>query len=98
MSVPAKITWKSRLTLEKVGSSLQGFTADDYAETVHIRTKTIVNKFAISNHTASISGVRALRSYVKQVCEYNNNVHFKDVRFICSPHLAIIGPSEAMAT
>ena len=27
--------------------------------------------------------------------EYNNNVHFKGVRLICGPHLAIIGPSEA---
>ena len=29
--------------------------------------------------------------------EYNNNVHFEGVRFICGPHLAIIGPSEARA-
>ena len=29
--------------------------------------------------------------------EYNNNVHFEGVRFICGPHLAIIGPSEASA-
>ena len=28
---------------------------------------------------------------------YNNNVHFEGVRFICGPHLAIIGPSEARA-
>ena len=27
----------------------------------------------------------------------NNNVHFKGVRFICGPHLAIVGPSEARA-
>ena len=32
---------------------------------------TIVNKFAISNHTALISGVRALRSYSKLNCEYD---------------------------
>ena len=30
-------------------------------------------------------------------CYYNNNVHFEGVRFICGPHLAIIGPSEARA-
>ena len=29
--------------------------------------------------------------------EYNNNVHFSGVRFICDPHLAIIGSSEARA-
>ena len=33
----------------------------------------------------------------KQQFQYNNNVHFEGVRFICSPHLAIIGPSEARA-
>ena len=32
--------------------------------------KTIVNKFAISNHTALILGVHALRSYLKLICEY----------------------------
>ena len=30
-------------------------------------------------------------------CHYNNNVHFEGVRFICGPHLAIIGPSGARA-
>ena len=32
--------------------------------------KTIANKFAISNHTALILGVHALRSYLKLICEY----------------------------
>ena len=32
--------------------------------------KTIVNKFAISSHTALILGVHALRSYLKLICEY----------------------------
>ena len=32
--------------------------------------KTIVNKFAISNHTALILRVHALRSYLKLICEY----------------------------
>ena len=32
--------------------------------------KTIVNMFAISNHAALISGVHALRSYLKLICEY----------------------------
>ena len=32
--------------------------------------KTIVNKFAISNHTALILGVHALRGYLKVICEY----------------------------
>ena len=31
---------------------------------------TIVNKFAISNHTALILGVHALRSYLKLIYEY----------------------------
>ena len=29
-----------------------------------------MNKFAISNHTALLLGVRALRSYVKLICEH----------------------------
>ena len=32
--------------------------------------KTNVNKFAISNHTALILRVHALRNYVKLICEY----------------------------
>ena len=32
--------------------------------------KTIVNKFAISNHMALILDVYALRSYLKLICEY----------------------------
>ena len=32
--------------------------------------KTIIKKFAISNHTALILGVHAFRSYLKVVCEY----------------------------
>ena len=40
--------------------------------TMSLRTwiKTIVHKFAISNHTALILGVHALRSYLKIICEY----------------------------
>ena len=34
--------------------------------------------------------------FISQI-EYNNNVHFEGIRFICGPHLAIIGPSEARA-
>ena len=41
-----------------------------YHESLHIWIKTSVNKFDISNHTASISGVQALRSYLKLICEY----------------------------
>ena len=29
--------------------------------------------------------------------KYDNNVHFEGTRFICNPHLAIIGRSEARA-
>ena len=32
--------------------------------------RAIGNKFAISNHTALISGVHALKSYLKLICEY----------------------------
>ena len=32
--------------------------------------KHIVNKFAISNHTALMLAVRALRSYLNLICEY----------------------------
>ena len=41
-----------------------------YHESLRTWIKTILNKFAISNHTASILGVHALRSYLKQICEY----------------------------
>ena len=40
---------------------------------MHTRIKTIVNKFAISNHTALILGVHALRKYLKLICEYELN-------------------------
>ena len=30
----------------------------------------MVNKFAVSNHTALILGMRTLRSYLKLICEY----------------------------
>ena len=33
-------------------------------------SKTIVNKFVISNHTVLILGAHALRSYLKLICEY----------------------------
>ena len=36
--------------------------------------------------------VTALKGLVEQ---YDNKVHFEGVRFICGPHLVIIGPSEA---
>ena len=41
-----------------------------YHESLRTWIKTIVNKFAISSHTALILGVRALRSYLKLICEY----------------------------
>ena len=41
-----------------------------YHESLRTWIKTIVNKFAISNHTALILGVDALRSYLKLICEY----------------------------
>ena len=39
-------------------------------ESLRTWTKTIVSKFAISNHTALILGVHALRSYLKLICGY----------------------------
>ena len=41
-----------------------------YQESLPIRIKAIVNKFAISNHTALILDMRALRSYLKLICKY----------------------------
>ena len=42
-----------------------------YHESLHTLNKTILNKFAVSNHTALISGVHALRSYLKLICKYD---------------------------
>ena len=41
-----------------------------YHESLRTWIKTIVNKFAISNHTALMLDVYALRSYLKLICEY----------------------------
>ena len=41
-----------------------------YHESLRTSINTIVNKFAISNHTALILGVHALGSYLKLICEY----------------------------
>ena len=41
-----------------------------YHESLRTWIKTIVNKFATSNHTALILGVHALRSYLNLICEY----------------------------
>ena len=41
-----------------------------YHASLRIWIKTTVNKFAISNHRALISGVRALKSYLKLICRY----------------------------
>ena len=41
-----------------------------YHESLRTWIKTLVNKFAISNHTVSILSVHALRSYLKLICEY----------------------------
>ena len=44
-----------------------------YHESLRTWIQTIVNKFAISNHTALILGVDALRSYLKLICEYERH-------------------------
>ena len=41
-----------------------------YLESLRTWIKTIINKFAISNHAALILGVHAVRSYLKLICEY----------------------------
>ena len=41
-----------------------------YRESLHTWIKTIVNKFAISNHTPLILAMHALRSHFKLICEY----------------------------
>ena len=43
-------------------------------ESLRTWIKTVVNKFAISNHTALILGVHALRSYLKLLCKYELHV------------------------
>ena len=48
----------------------QGRSDFMYHESLRTWIKTIVNKFATSNHTALILGVHALRSYLKLICEY----------------------------
>ena len=44
-----------------------------YHKSLHTWIKTTVNKFAISNHTALILAVHALRSYLKLICEYETH-------------------------
>ena len=46
------------------------FFCSFYHESLHTCIKTIVDKFAISNHTALILGVHALISYLKLISEY----------------------------
>ena len=41
-----------------------------YHESARTWIRTVVNKSAISHHTALILGVHALRSYLKLICEY----------------------------
>ena len=41
-----------------------------YHESLRTWIETVVNKFAISNHTGLILGVHALRSYLQLICEY----------------------------
>ena len=41
-----------------------------YHESLRTWIKPIVNKFAISDHTALILRVHALRSYLQLICEY----------------------------
>ena len=45
-----------------------------FDESLRTWIKTIVNKFAISNHTALILAVHALRSYLKLICEYGLHI------------------------
>ena len=45
-------------------------TSSFYHEPLSTWIKTFVNKFAISNHTALILRVNALKSYLKLICEY----------------------------
>ena len=45
-----------------------------YHESLRTWIKTIINKFAISNHMALILRVDALRSYLKLICEYELHI------------------------
>ena len=44
--------------------------------------KTIVNKFAISNHMTLILRVHALRSYLKLICEYELHSFIPDKKLV----------------
>ena len=44
--------------------------SDFYVVFLHTWIETIVDKFAVSNHTALILSVHAPRSYLKLICEY----------------------------
>ena len=64
--------------------------------------KSLHKEFMWSNRKPKIKHTVLIGDYaeggLKDIdIEYNNNVHFEGVRFICGPHLAIIGPSEARA-
>ena len=41
-----------------------------YHESLRTWIKTTANKFAVSDHTALISGLHAVRSYLKLICKY----------------------------
>ena len=74
MLIVAVSLWLNDQTEERSDSlSLEWATIDDYAdyhEFLRTWIKTIVNKFPISNQTALILRVHALRSYLKLICEY----------------------------
>ena len=40
----------------------------------HIRIKLNVNEFAVSSYTALMSGIQALRSYLKLISEYELHI------------------------
>ena len=60
-----------------------------YHESLRTWIKTIANKFAISNHTALILGVHALRSYLKLISKGHGKNYIK-VRPPLVHHLCVI--------
>ena len=52
------------------GPGRSDYLCNFYRESLRTWIKTIVNKFAISNHMALILCVHAVRRYSKLICEY----------------------------
>ena len=82
--------------ITKVEVTVEGVPNEFYAQNMKYRHQydEIMKHFG-EGRLKEAGAIQKIYSCTTSV--YNNNVHFKGVRFICGPHLAIIGPSEARA-